>query len=293
MKPKATIVYLTRSTESDIRDLKKSLKLLDLHYNDQFHYPVLIFHEDLSNGLKAELQNATRSALTFAELHFELPAFLKKSEVPEKILGRFNVGYRHMCRFFAGLIFEHPALAGFDWYWRLDTDSFLRGNVAYDVFQFMEAGDLWYGYIVMLEEKPEVVNGLWSAAKNYMKDAKLVPLAMEQLTSVAGAWNYLYYYNNFEICKLEFGRSRAYQEFFRYLDHLGGIYKFRWGDAPIRTIAVSMLVPKAKVHRFTDIPYSHAGYCTHWRHCALDRLESILNRHLIRKAQRIIHFMSM
>jgi hypothetical protein len=101
-KPRAVIVYMARSTSSDIANLTRSLKLLDKHFNDRFQYPVMVFHEDFSEELKAQLRRGTRSEVLFELLDFAIPEFLDPAEIPEKVLGRFGVGYRHMCRFFGG-----------------------------------------------------------------------------------------------------------------------------------------------------------------------------------------------
>lgn len=274
MRQKAAIVYMTRSTSRDLHDLQLSLQSLDIYFNDRFQYPVIVFHEDLTPEMQRGLESVTRSRLSFVKLEFEFPAHLKPQEIPERILGRFNLGYRHMCRFFAGQIFLHPALREYDWYWRLDTDSFLRGRVSYDVFDHMTTNDYWYGYIAMLTERPEVVTGLWDAVQTYRRRHKLIaPLLQKLEGQEEGGWNLHYYYNNFEICRLAFGRSQAYLDFFRYIDDLGGIYKHRWGDAPIRTLAVALLVPPEKVHQFAAIPYSHNGYYTHRRHELWDRVK--------------------
>jgi hypothetical protein len=45
-----------------------------------------------------------------------------------------------------------------------------------------------------------------------------------------------------------------------YIDKLGGIYYRRWGDAPIRTVAVSLTVPEGKLHYFSDIGYEHRPF---------------------------------
>ena len=39
----------------------------------------------------------------------------------------------------------------------------------------------------------------------------------------------------------------------------GGIMTRRWGDAPIRTLAVFALLPPAQVHRFDEAVYWHQG----------------------------------
>lgn len=271
-RPKAAIVYLARSTEKDLALLRRSLRLLDRHFNQRFDYPVLIFHEDFSPALQRSLQAMTRSRLLFPQVEFAFPDFVDRSRVPEFVFGRFGVGYRHMCRFFAGAFAFHPALAEFDWYMRLDTDSFLRGRVAEDPFQRMDASGADYGYITMLQERPEVVVGLWEAVCAYASANGLETPAFRGLATAAGTWNLRYYYNNFEICRLSFLRSGAHQRFFEYLDRQEGIYRHRWGDAPIRTMAVAMLLPPEKVLRFGDIPYSHAGFYTHDWHRQIDRI---------------------
>ena len=73
-----------------------------------------------------------------------------------------------------------------------------------------------------------------------------------------GNWSVgLVYYNNFEVSALSLWRSTDYQDYIEYIDSLGGIYYYRWGDAPIRTLAVTLFVPSTKIHQFTDIPYKH------------------------------------
>ena len=41
------------------------------------------------------------------------------------------------------------------------------------------------------------------------------------------------------------------------MDKLGGIYYYRWGDAPIKTIGVSLFMRKGNLHWFKDINYTH------------------------------------
>ena len=37
--------------------------------------------------------------------------------------------------------------------------------------------------------------------------------------------------------------SRDYANYIEYIDRTGGIYYYRWGDAPIKSIAVTMFLP--------------------------------------------------
>ena len=45
------------------------------------------------------------------------------------------------------------------------------------------------------------------------------------------------------------------------------IILFRWGDAPVHSIAVAMFLNKSEVHFFDDIGYRHDPFM----HCPLDR----------------------
>lgn len=255
-KPKAVILYLSRSLPKDIVDLKESLRLLDENFNNRFNYPLIIFHEDFDERLIQDIKRSTNSRIEFKKVEFEIPNFLNKDEV---YTHTFSIGYCHMCRFFSGIAFQHPYLKDYDYYWRLDTDSFLLKKINYDVFDFMQRNSYVYGYITILKESPELVKNLWDATKKYIKENKIKPSFLYKFIR-KGNWDRRYYYTNFEIGNLNFFRSDEYMKYFNYLDRLGGIYKYRWGDTPIHTLAISMFVPEKQVHRFSDIAYRHQSY---------------------------------
>jgi hypothetical protein len=263
---KAVIVYLVRSRARDIADLKRSLSLLDANFNDQFDYPVFIFHEDFNKRLMEDIRKATRSNVKFEKVEFEIPDFLNKMEIPEFVYVdefEFPIGYRHMCRFFSGLIFQHSALKDYDWYWRLDTDSFLLDKVNYDVFQFMQEHNYMYGYIQILKDEPDAVKGLWDITKKYIEDNNIEPTFLHKFTP-NGSWDRSYYYTNFEISNLNFWRSDEFMNYFNYLDMSGGIYKHRWGDHVIHLLAIAMFMPEDKVYRFSDISYQHKEFINNY-----------------------------
>lgn len=79
-------------------------------------------------------------------------------------------------------------------------------------------------------------------------------------------YNFCHFWSNFEIGDLDFFRSKVYMDYFEHLDKSGGFYYERWGDAPVHTIAVSLFLPRDKIHFFEDIGYQHDG----WTNCPLD-----------------------
>jgi alpha 1,2-mannosyltransferase len=263
---KATILYLARSKRGDIENLKHSLSLLDINFNDKFNYPVIIFHEDFNESLLEDIQKSTRSNLKFEKVDFQVPDFLKNEAIPEFIYVdgfEFSIGYRHMCRFFSGLIYQNPALKGYDYYWRLDTDSFLLGKIDYDIFRFMQENDYLYGYMCTGIDHPDVVNGIWDITKKYIEANDIKPTFLQKFTP-GGIWDMTGFGTNFEISNLDFWHSSEFKKYFDYLDHEGGIYKHRWGDNDIHFLAVSMFIPEDRIHKFEDIAYQHQSFINNY-----------------------------
>merc|ERR1712224_376500 len=64
-----------------------------------------------------------------------------------------------------------------------------------------------------------------------------------------------------EVLRLDWFRSDAYQDFFRYMDSTGGFWLHRWGNNPFRTFAVTLLLEDANV-RSLNMPYAHQDYCS-------------------------------
>lgn len=65
---------------------------------------------------------------------------------------------------------------------------------------------------------------------------------------------------------LKWLRSQAYLDFFDHLDHAGGFFYERWGDAPVHSIAASLLLQRDEIHYFEDIGYRHFPFM----HCPND-----------------------
>ena len=250
-KPKAAIYILTRSIRWDA--LTKALASLDQYFNNQFRYPIIIFHENEFNKRRDEVRQLTRSDVYFQSITFSIPKFLDEP-VPVKIPCTSSISYRHMCRFHAKTVYELPIMQDLLYYWRLDDDSVLLSNVSYDVFQHMDKNQLQYGYIWRHLDAHDCVRGLWEGTRKYI-DAK--DLATYSFDTWKEPW---LYYNNFEISATRTWFTKAYQDYIEYIDRLGGIYYHRWGDAPIRGIAVSMFIPKSQVHYFKDIGYQHGSF---------------------------------
>ena len=251
MKPgqmRAAIYYLVQPKR--IESLLQSLQNIDKYFNDKFHYPVIIFHEgNFTAEHRQRVENATKSDVYFQILTFVLPDFITRP-VATKQCGK-DIGYRHMCRFHSKLIYKLDIVHNLDYIWRLDDDSFIMSDVIFDVFRYMSEHDIIYGYRGISNDIARCVVGLWNNATRYIEQHNIT-------TQFFKAWreNQIYY-NNFEISSMKLWLSQNYKDYIDMIDQAGGIYYHRWGDAPIKSIAVTMFVPQNKTHMFRDVSYKH------------------------------------
>jgi len=104
-----------------------------------------------------------------------------------------------------------------------------------------------------------VVIGLWDTILRYMRLRDINRAQIKNYETSEGDYNMQMYYNNFEVSSTHLWQSKAYQDFFEYLDRTGGILLRRWGDSPIRTLALAVLFPDARIEQWHGLCYYHAG----------------------------------
>ncbi|EKG20425.1 Glycosyl transferase family 15 [Macrophomina phaseolina MS6] len=76
-------------------------------------------------------------------------------------------------------------------------------------------------------------------------------------------YNMCHFWSNFEIARLDWFRSKEYNDFFEMMDRSGGFWMERWGDAPIHSLAAGALLGPGDIHYFRDFGYRH----TTIQHC--------------------------
>mmetsp|Transcript_19999 Transcript_19999/g.32800 ORF Transcript_19999/g.32800 Transcript_19999/m.32800 type:complete len:193 (-) Transcript_19999:1598-2176(-) len=167
-------------------------------------------------------------------------------------------------RFHGYLVHDILRELGYEWYWRLDTDSRIMAPIHYDLFRFMEHNNKRYAYAIDDYDSEECTNGFWNATVNFLHSlgvadaaAALPPAYVSTSGPQGGTWNRLIVYNNFEIARLSFWEEARVQEYFRFIEESGNVFFRRWGDATFHTIAAYALHPWDQIHKFDDIYYAH------------------------------------
>ena len=114
------VVVLTRGSADQLELLARAIRSADAAFNNRLQYPYVVFYGVSFGEARSELPTQeqldwlsrnTTSRLLFAEVnltdyYWSAP---HAASSPEKVHG-FRRGYRDMCRFYAGMIADHPAL---------------------------------------------------------------------------------------------------------------------------------------------------------------------------------------
>ena len=240
---KCVIVYLIRGSEQSIAALERSLSLLKTNFLPWSPADILVFHE---NNMSSDQLSGRTSDLPVKTALVDFSAVPSEmSDIPPS-----QRGYRHMCHFFANDIFFRPELVGYDFYMRMDDDSFILSPLKFNIFELMREKGYKYAYRVILKDRPHVCVGFGDLIKRYFSmegrrlNCQLPP-------------PYMIYYTNFEICDISWFRGRGWQEYFAAVDRTGGIWRHRWGDALIRYYGVVNLMEGASVYCLKQLHYHH------------------------------------
>lgn len=277
---KATFVSLARNSE--LYDLIKAIRRVEDRFNRKFNYDwVFLNDEDFTQEFK-DLTTAIVSGKTkygkIPKEHWSYPEWIdqKKAAETRRVMKEKNIiygdleSYRHMCRFESGFFWRNELMEEYDWYWRVEPGIKIHCDLDYDLFKFMQDNDKVYGFTISIHEFEATIPSLWQHTKDFIKlhpeyiaDNNLLDFISNDKGET---YNLCHFWSNFEVGSLAFWRSKAYRDYFEYLDKTGGFFYERWGDAPIHSIAAALFLPREKVHYFEDVGYTHSVYTQ----CPLD-----------------------
>ncbi|ORZ00816.1 glycosyltransferase family 15 protein [Syncephalastrum racemosum] len=249
---------------------------LEARFNSKFNYPYVFLNDEPFTDEFMELtSNLTTSETKYGLIpkeHWSYPDWidipkadqLRKKMGDEGIIYGDSLSYRHMCRFNSGFFFRHPLLDEYDYYWRVEPGVEFFCDMDYDPFLFMQRNNKKYGWTIALIEYESTIPSLWKTVRSFMQQyPQYIPKQnmMDFVSNNNGySYNLCHFWSNFEIGDLNFFRSESYLRFFDYLDKAGGFFYERWGDAPVHSIAASILLDQDAIHFFDDIGYQHDSF---------------------------------
>ncbi|GAA5854807.1 hypothetical protein JCM5353_007390 [Sporobolomyces roseus] len=269
----ATIVILVNPGSNHYQVLIPTLQNLEEKFNRRLGYPIQLLtdgqlpDEKVRNRTEWITGGKARWSLVTAEQGWGPPSWIIQDIIDTSIKNMgFNIGYRNMCRFFSMWHWKHPAVREFEYVWRLDDTSRFHCSLMEDPIAIMERESASYGFSQTVPEAPWVIPTLWQTTLDFIRDSKArekgwIKEGEEEnwldLISDDGGKTYNL---SFEIVHRSFFDSEPYQAYVDYLDKAGGFYSERWGDAPIRTIATALFLPRRAFHDFSPITgYQHGN----------------------------------
>ena len=283
------IVFLTYNDPVRKTYLKTSLYFLFRNYNARYRYPVIIFHEgdydaESQQEIFKSVRHECRSLIRFQQLDsddFKIPEWIDSKKVMSNIERKpvpywRNLKYRLMCRWWIVHLMKY--VKDYEYVMRLDDDSIIEEPLDNDLFGVMKEKDAVYASNILHVDCGICCYGMYDlftsmfpteGCKNMFKASSIEigPRVNELLEIVkdtepqkfekilnAGEVSLpmpVMFYNNFFIMSTKFWSSQAVQDAVSKVDQSGGIFYYRWGDAPIQSLIVGNLTEKTKVMKFT------------------------------------------
>lgn len=287
MTQNAAIFILTQNTDVRRTYLKTTLYFLFKHFNAQFKYPVIILHEgDYDHTAQREIlmgiRESCRSLVSFVALDsqdFDIPDHVDRDKMDACIATKAvpywrTARYRLMCRWWMVHMLKYAK--GYDYIMRIDDDSIIEEPVEHDLFEWMAANDLVYSSAMVhvdcgicnmgmkeffderFPDKKDTIQKMFQpseiplTAPHFHPFRKLLSVMHGDsipLREKLQTWMPIIYYNNFFITKTAFWMQDDVQQTIDAVDRHGGIYYYRWGDAPMQTIIMHLFAKPEQIKR--------------------------------------------
>lgn len=276
----ACIFILTQNTIERKVYLKSTLYFLFKNYNSIYKHPVVILHEgDYDEKSKEEIllgiRQNYRNFVSFKELDkndFQIPEHIDKTKLELAVNSNpvpywRTIKYRLMCYFWIKNFIKY--CDKYDYCMRLDDDAFIEEPIKNDFFEIMEKSNSNYISNILHIDcgicnygMKELFNEIDSEAniklKDFFIDNKLPNGNIhfenfKKVYKIVEGKNYdkdyfdtpmpVMYYNNFFVMRTSFWKSIEIQNAIEKIDKNGGIFYYRYGDAPIQSLLMVLYCP--------------------------------------------------
>jgi hypothetical protein len=279
--PKGAVVYLAESKPLRLSYLKRSVGNLCYASRSQPPYPIIFLHNEPASleAMRKSMKEDYNIHLFCKERAFQWvdvsPFFgfpdgfansgIKEPyQMPHRSKGG-SWGYHHMCRFWNQQVFLVPELNHFDYILRLDTDSLITTPWVSDPFVAMQESGAVYGYKCISPDFPEYVTNMINFTSQYVASHSVEPKFpgfkeyLSSTSSAGGAPLVPMPYTNLEILSLRWFNSPPVARFLNASDGgpLFGIYRHRWGDAPLRAMVLGLFAAEEGVRAISEFEYIH------------------------------------
>ena len=216
--------------------------------------PIIIFHEDYGQQQFDELRKI------FEDIQFETVDF---SGGQEHFIHRPKEGgnyeqqrtYLLMCRFFCGQVQNHPAVQKYEYYMRLDDDSFFMEPRLDDFNRLLQ-----YDYTYRSEYTDREHITLCEFTQQFLGRHGFDSRELAQRgIDTRKAYSSRGIYNNFHISRLSMWQHPLIKAYLDDIEETHGILRGMWFDSRIQAIIAWVLMPLVglKSGIIVDFGYRH------------------------------------
>ena len=110
------------------------------------------------------------------------------------------------------------------------------------------------------EEHPTYATGLWSLFHQFLHNHSLIPSTAVQKTQTdtLNQYSLAIIFTNFAIANVSLFRDHSWiRAWLQVADRNGGIYRHRWGDAPVHTLGLTQFIEEKQIARLRYFGYMH------------------------------------
>lgn len=265
--------FIVLASNKDLDSLATTITSYEARFNHKYGYHWLFLNDDeFTQEFKDIIGNLVSGEAEFARIPHAMWSFpdwvspevakaaFQKQEAKHASKSGME-SYHHMCRFESGFFYRHPAMRKFKYYWRVEPETTLLCDIDFDVFRYIRENGIRYAFAIADWEQGSTVDGLWDMTLRWAQENSqyIHPRNLGRVVVDRGAdgYNLCQFWSNFEIADADFLREPAYSSYFDFLDKSGGFFLERWGDAPVHTLAASLLLDRNEVAQLDFIGYEH------------------------------------
>lgn len=243
------------------------LQSLDVNLSDNFTTPLLIMCNNLPNqDYLKRLSKSTRRQMMFLDITpiFTLfPPGIDSCRTRTSYWRRGKWNYQQMIRFWFKILFQLPLFYQYDYIMRLDDDSQVLGTWI-NVFDEMRKKRAVYFANDEDVDLEKSLPGTMKLPYTALKHVLLHNITVKQPDMIRHGFGddaISSYFNNFEVVKLDFFRRKDVWKWIEEVDRTNGIFKYRWGDAPLRYITLGIFAEAHEVLHRSDYNLSYCHKC--------------------------------
>ena len=184
--------------------------------------------------------------------------FDPEGEEPRRGKKRNKWGYAQMCRWNSANLFWHPSMHDVKYYFRLDADACFFAPFLADPFA-RQPNQVYLRNQIDWESEGAMC-GLRAWYHAYMQYKKYPRRVSERAHSVLATKHFRNFYTNFELIDVElYLQNDNLVETTCHFEASLNILRFRWGDAPIRTLLLQSFFERQQIAErgHYSMPYRH------------------------------------